>query len=77
MPAWGRSYMPFLISTYTQLLWMSGVMFVDSSGPAVHYDDDKAVRTMPWIEMVTKKKRRPDAFMSEYIRSGALMDKQK
>jgi hypothetical protein len=51
-------------------------VFVESSGPAVHYDDDKAVRTTPWIEMVSKKKRRPDAFRIEYICSGALMDKQ-
>jgi hypothetical protein len=50
---------------------------VESSGPAIHYDDDKAVRTTPWIEVVSKKKRRPDAITSEYIRSGALMDKQK
>jgi hypothetical protein len=50
---------------------------VENSGPAIHYDDDKAVRTMPWIEVVGKKKRRPDAFRSEYIPSGALMDKQK
>jgi hypothetical protein len=50
---------------------------VENSGPAVHYDDDKAVRTTPWIEVVSKKKRRPDAFRSEYIRSVALMDKQK
>jgi hypothetical protein len=50
---------------------------VKNSGPAVHYDDDKAVRITPWIEVVSKNKRRPDAFRSEYIRSGALMDKQK
>ena len=50
---------------------------VEDSGPAVHYDDDKAVRTTPWIEVVSKKNRRPDAFRSEYIRSGTLMDKQK
>jgi hypothetical protein len=50
---------------------------VDNSGPAGHYDDDKDVRTTPSIEVVSKKKRRPDAFRSEYIRSGALMDKHK
>jgi hypothetical protein len=47
---------------------------VESSGPAVHYHDDKAVRTMPWIEVVSTKRRRPDAFRSEYNCSGALMD---
>jgi hypothetical protein len=50
---------------------------VESSGPAVQYDDDKAVRTTPWIEVVSKIKRRPDAFRSDYSRSRALMDKQK
>jgi hypothetical protein len=50
---------------------------VEDSGPAIHYDDDKAVRTTPWIEVVSKKNRRPDAFRNEYIRSGTLMDKQK
>jgi hypothetical protein len=50
---------------------------VENSGPAVHYDDDKAVRTTPWIEVVGEKKRRPHAYSSEYIRSGILMDKQK
>jgi hypothetical protein len=50
---------------------------VENSGPLVHYDDDKAVRTTPWIKLVSKKKRRTDAFRSEYIRSGTLMDKQK
>jgi hypothetical protein len=58
--------LPFRVNT---------VPSVKSSGPAVHYDDDKAVRTTPWIEMVSKKKRRPDTFRSEYIRSGALRDK--
>jgi hypothetical protein len=50
---------------------------VENRRPPVHYDNDKALRTTPWIEVVSKKKRRPDTFESEYIRSGTVMNKQK
>jgi hypothetical protein len=49
---------------------------VENSGLPVHYVDDKAARTTPWIKVVSKKKRRPDVFRSEYICSSFLMDKQ-